>query len=163
MTTPASWRPATGADSVPFPAMPLDLDSPEAQAAFDLYMRRRDEAERRETADEAIVRCRAEAEYFEGGAARFDDVLDTLLHDLDRHVANEAKPGADVYRGFSMGESCFYGFADVEKLARTHAIMADAWEELDHDAYRKAAAEFSKIVAELAIEMRVVKSEGGAA
>ncbi len=166
MTTPTCWRPATGADSVPYPAELLaesvDHDSPQAQAAYARYLIDCQEAANRETADEAIVRCRAEADHFEGGAARFELVLDTLTDALDRHVADLTGPDGEQWRGFSLEESSCYGSGQVDKLARSYAAMAKAWDALDRAAFRKAAAEFSTTLADLAIGM-VVKQEGGAA
>jgi hypothetical protein len=167
MTIPASWRPATGADSVPFPAMPVDLESPQADAAWARYWREREEAAARETADEAIARCRAEAgQYDDGGGARFELVLDTVVGDLDRHVADLAKPDGDKWRGLGWGECSYYGFAEMEKLARVHDAMAAAWDDLNREAFRKAAAEFARILADLALGMVPVTSttkEGAAA
>lgn len=162
MTTPTCWRPSTGADSVPYPSMPLDLDSPQAHAAYARYLLDRQKAAQRETADEAIARCRAEADYFEGGAARFELVLDTLTDALDRHAADLAGPEGEKWRGMGLQESTFVGFGQADRLVRAQCEMSEAWDRLDRNAYRKAAAQFANVVADLAIGMHV-KQEGGAA
>ncbi len=162
MTTPLTWRPTTGADSVPYPPMFDDLESPEARAAWARYLIDSREAAECETADEAIVRCRAEADYFEGGADRFELVLDTLTDAIDRHVADLTGPEAEKWRGMGFEESTFVGFFKTDTLVHAHREMGDAWDRLDRDAFRKAAAKFARTLADLAVDMRAMKSEGGA-
>lgn len=169
MTTPTCWRPSTGADSVPYPTELLgdgcDHDSPEAKAIWARYWRDREEAAKRETADEAIARCRAEADQFEHGAARFELVLDTLTDALDRHVADLAGREGDRWYGMGFEESTFVGFGQADSLAHAQREMAEAWDRLDRDAYRKAAAKFANAVADLSIGMMptAATGKGGAA
>jgi hypothetical protein len=153
MTTPNSWRPQTGADSIPSPPTFRDPDSPQARGAWARYWRECEEAAARETVNEAIVRCRAEADCFEHGAARFEVVLETLDHALDRHVADLAGPEGEKWRGFSLDESSIYGLGHVRALATAYGHMEAAWTDLNREAYRKAAAEFASILADLSFGM----------
>lgn len=153
MTTPVTWRPTTGAESVPLPAVCSDHDSSEARTAWARYWVERDQAERRETADEAVARCRAEADHFDGGGRRFDHVLDTTLDTFDSHVADLKGPEGESYRGLGLDESGFYSGFEIDRMRRAWRTMDDAFGNLDRDAYRKAAAEFARALADLAIGM----------
>ena len=164
------FRPRTGADSVPFPGeCHQDLDGPDTPqliAAWKRYWADREEAARRETADEAIVRCRDEAEMCDGGAARFDLVLDCIVHTFDRHLAELQKPEEqEVEQGMGLDQVCGLPVCEVSQLACTHQEMSDAFDDLDRNRYRKAAAEFARIIADFAMGMRVAetsKQEGQA-
>ena len=162
MNQPAAWRPATGADSVPFPDA-CHGDGPEADAAWEQYWQDCAEADRRETADEAIVRLRADADIIEHGAARFDAVLDTLVGALDQHEADLRGPDGEQWQGFSLDECCWYGEWQIDKLARAHGEMSEAFETLDRERFRKAAAKFANVVADFGAgwKPREATSQGG--
>jgi hypothetical protein len=160
------FRPQTGADSVPFPAeCHQDLngpDTPQGSAAWKRYWADREEAARRETADEAIVRCRDEAAMLDG-AERFDHVLDTIVDVFDRQVQDLSGPDADQWRGMGLMECSFYH--DASCWARVWQEMEEAFSALDRDRFRKAAAEYAGTLADLSVGMRVVetsKQEGQA-
>jgi hypothetical protein len=140
-------RPKTGADSVPFPDE-CRGDGPGSEAAWNRYWRDREAAAARETANEAVVRYREEAELLEHGGARFDDVLECMVTTFDRHVADCSRPGGEVYRGLGLSESCFYGDWQIDRMARAHRTMTDAFDQGDREAFRKAAAEFAQLVAD---------------
>jgi hypothetical protein len=152
MTTPTTWRPTTGADSVPFPAI-IHCGGPEADAAYDQYLRDQAAAAMRETADEAIVRCRAEADFFVDGGQRFDHVLEVVIDTFDRQVADLAQPEGEKYRGLGLDECGFYGGWKVDRMRQAWDRMADAFADFDRDSYRKAAAEFAGNLADLAVGM----------
>jgi len=170
MTNVVFSRPKTGADSVPFPAECQQVlhgpETPQAMAAWKRYWADREEAARRETADEAIVRCRDEAAIRDGGAARFNVVLDCIVDTFDWHLANLNKPEEqEVEQGMGLDELCPLPTFEVSELKDTHREMVDAFHELDRNRYRKAAAEFARIIAEFAMAMRVAetsKQEGQA-
>jgi hypothetical protein len=162
MIQPAAWRPKTGADSVPFPDI-CHGDSPEADAAYVQYHRDREEAARQETADEAIVRLRADADEIEHGVARFDAVLTTLVDALDRQEADLRGPDGERWRGLSLDECCWYGGWQVDELDRAHGEMRAAFETLDRERFRKAAAKFANVVADFGAgwKPREATSQGG--
>jgi hypothetical protein len=166
MTTPTTWRPTTGADSIPLPAVCYS-EGPEADAAWAQYWRDCEEAANRETADEAIARCRAEAELFADGGQRFDHVLEVVLDTFDRQVVDLARPQGEKYRGLGLDECGFYGGWKVDRMRRAWDRMADAFGDLDRDRYRKAAAEFAGNLADLAVGMTTLPATparaGGAA
>lgn len=167
MTTPTYWRPKTGADSVPFPAA-AKFRGPAASAAYSRYLVDCQEAARRETAEEAAVRCRAEADLLDNGGARFDDVLACLTTTFDSHVADVAGPEGEQWNRFTFDESSFYGIGQVDKLRRAHGEMSAAFEALDRERFRKAAASFAEVVADWGITWKptssqVVAEQGGAA
>ena len=160
------FRPQTGADSVPFPAeCHQELngpDTPQGSAAWKRYWADREEAARRETADEAIVRCRDEAAIFDG-AGRFDYVLDAIVDAFDSQVRDLSGPDPDSVRGMGLMESCFYGCGSG--LSQAWSEMEQAFSALDRDRFRKAAAEYAGTLADLSVGMRVVetsKQEGQA-
>jgi hypothetical protein len=167
MTTPICWRPSTGADSVPFPA-DAGLGGPAGSAAYSRYLVDCQEAARRETAEEAVVRCRAEADLLDDGGRRFDDVLACLTTTFDSHVADVAGPEGEQWKGFTFDESSFYGIGQIDKLRRAHGEMSAAFYALDRELFRKAAASFAEVVADWGITWKpslppVVAGEGGAA
>jgi hypothetical protein len=166
MTNVVFSRPKTGADSVPFPAECRHVlngpESPQAIAAWVRYLADREEAARRETADEAIVRCRDEAAMLDG-AGRFDYVLDAIVDAFDRQVQDLSGPDAERWRGMGLMECCFYGCASG--LAQAWNEMEQAFSALDRDRFRKAAAEYAGTLADLSAGMRVAetsKQEGQA-
>jgi hypothetical protein len=150
MTTPLCWRPSTGADSVDFPA-DAKLDGPAGSAAYARYLIDCQEAARRETADEAIVRCRAEADLLDDGGHRFDDVIGCLLSTFDGHVQDLAGPEGDLWKGMGFEEYCYYGLYQVDRLRRAHVEMNDAFTALDRERFRKAAATFAEVIADFGI------------
>jgi hypothetical protein len=150
MTTPLCWRPSTGADSVDFPA-DARLEGPAGQAAYSRYLIECQEAARRETADEAIARCRAEADRLDDGGQRFDDVLGCLLSTFDGHARDLAGPEGDLWKGMGFGESCYYLSGEIDRLRRQHAEMSLAFEALDRERFRKAAATFAEVIADFGI------------
>ena len=167
MTTSISWRPTTGADSVPFPA-DARLDGPAGSAAYSRDLVDCQAAAKRETSEEAVVRCRAEADLLDDGGARFDDVLACLTTTFDSHVADVAGPEGEQWKGFTFDESSFYGIGQVDKLRRAHGEMSAAFEALDRERFRKHAALFAEVVADWGITWKptlppVVAGEGGAA
>ena len=167
MTTSISWRPTTGADSVPFPA-DARLDGPAGSAAYSRYLVDCQAAAKRETSEEAVVRCRAEADLLDDGGARFDDVLACLTTTFDSHVADVAGPEGEQWKGFTFDESSFYGIGQVDKLRRAHGEMSAAFEALDRERFRKHAALFAEVVADWGITWKptlppVVAEKGGAA
>jgi hypothetical protein len=164
MTTPTTWRPATGADSVPLPDA-CRGDGPEADAAWDRYWRDQAEAERRETADEATVRCRAEADFWEGGAARFDHVLAELIGTFEYHERELAGPDAEAQRGMSLAMLSMIANVSVDEMHRTLHELDKSFDEVNREHYRKAAARLARIVADLSIGMAVsaTGTKGGAA
>jgi hypothetical protein len=162
MTNVVFSRPKTGADSVPFPAECHGPETPQAMAAWERYWAIREEAARRETADEAIVRCRDEAAMLDG-AGRFDYVLDAIVDAFDRHVRDLSGPDPDSVRGMGLMESCFYGCGSG--LAQAWSEMEEAFSALDRNRFRKAAAEYAGTLADLSVGMLVVetsKQEGQA-
>jgi hypothetical protein len=163
-STPAAWRPATGADSVPFPDACWG-EGPAADAAWARYWRDCAEAERRETADQAIVRCRAEADSWKGGAARFDHVLAELLRTFDYHERELAGPDAEAQRGMSLEMISVIVNVSLEQMASARHELDKGFDEVNRERYRKAAATFAKIVADLAIGMNAsaAATAGGAA
>jgi hypothetical protein len=164
MTTPICWRPITGADSVPFPA-DARLDGPAGEVAYSQYLIDCQEAARRETADAAVVRCRAEADRLDDGGTRFDDVLACLTSTFDGHARDLAGPDGDRWRVFSFEESSFYGIGQVDQLRRAHVEMSAAYDSLDRERFRKAAATFAEVVADWGITWKPQSTtwEGGAA
>lgn len=167
MTTPITWRPTTGADSVDFPA-DARLDGPAGSAAYSRYLIDCQEAARRETADQAIVRCRAEADLLDDGGQRFDDVLADLLNTFDGHLADLAGPEGDIWRGFTFEESSFYGVWQIDTLRRAYVEMSGAFQALDRERFRKAAATFAEVIADFGITWKPTRAaaattEGGAA
>lgn len=167
MPTSTAWRPSTGADSVPLPPLCHDPDGPEARAAWARYWKERADAEQRETADEAVARCRAEADFFTDGGQRFDHVLDVAVDTFDRHVVDLDRPEGLRYRGMGLDECGFYSGFEIDRMRRAWKSMADAFHDLDRDRYRKAAAEFAGSLADLAVGMGLVTASpnraGGAA
>ncbi len=166
MTTPICWRPSTGADSVPFPA-DAHLDGPAGMAAYSRYLIDCQEAAQRETADEAVVRCRAEADNLDDGGARFDDVLDCLMSTFDGHVADVQGQNGDQWRGFGFDECSYFGSYSIDRLRHAHNKMSEAFTALDREQYRKAAASFSEVIADFSITWKSTRSpaataEGGA-
>lgn len=159
MTTPASWRPATGADSVEFPA-DATLDGPAGRAAYSRYLRQCEVAAKIETADEAITRCRAEADRLDDGGQRFDDVLDCLLSTFQEHVADLAEPDGDLWRGFSFEESSCFGVWQIDQLRRAYVEMSGAFQSLDRERFRKAAATFAEVVADFGFISRPTPATG---
>ena len=166
MTSIKSFRPQTGADSVPFPAechQELDgPDTPQGVAAWRRYWADREEAARRETADEAIVRCRDEAEMLDG-VGRFYHVLDVIVDVFDRKVQDLSGPHGDEWRGMGLAECCMYH--DALCWGRVWYEMEVAFLSLDRDRFRKAAAEYAGTLADLSVGMQVVetsKQEGQA-
>jgi hypothetical protein len=167
MTTPICWRPSTGADSVPFPA-DARLDGPAGAAAYSRYLVDCQEAAKRETADEAVVRCRAEADNLDDGGARFDDVLDSLLSTFDSHVADVHGPNGDQWRDLGFDECIYFGSYSIDRLRHAHNKMSEAFTALDREQYRKAAASFSEVIADFGITWKSTRSpavaeKGGAA
>ncbi len=163
---PVTWRPSTGANSIPLPAACYG-EGPEADAAWAQFWRDCEEAANRETADEAIARCRAGAELFADGGQRFDHVLEVVLDTFDRQVVDLARPQGEKYRGLGLDECSFYGCGQVDRMRRAWSRMADAFADLDRDRYRKAAAEFARTLADMALGMTTLPSTparaGGAA
>jgi len=162
MTNVVFSRPKTGADSVPFPAECNGPETPQAMAAWKRYWADREEAARRETADEAIVRCRDEAAMLDG-AGRFDHVLEVVVHAFDRQVQDLSGPDADRWRGLGLMECCFYH--DASDLVCAWGEMEQAFSALDRDRFRKAAAEYAGALADLSAGMPTVetsKQEGQA-
>ena len=167
MTTPTYWRPKTGADSVPFPAA-AKFRGPAASAAFSRYLVDCQEAAKRETAEEAVVRCRAEADLLDHGGARFDDVLACLTTTFDSHVADVTGPEGELWKGYTFEESSLYGNGHIDRLRRAYVEMAAAFDALDRERFRKAAASFAEVVADWGITWKptsspVVAEQGGAA
>ena len=170
MTTSISWRPTTGADSVPFPA-DAHLDGPAGMAAYSRYLVDCQEAAKQETAEEAAVRCRADADLLNDGGARFDDVLACLTTTFDSHVRDLASPDAaiaELERGMGFNEISFFGDYQIDRLRRANAEMSAAFEALDRERFRKHAAIFAEVVADWGIAWKptlppVVAEKGGAA
>lgn len=160
-------RPKTGADSVPLPAACHDPDSPEYGVAWDHYWAERAQAEARETADEAIVRCRADADFFTDGGQRFDHVLELAVDTFDRRVVDLDGPDGETYRGLGLDEYGFYSGFEIDHMRKAWKGMAQSFDDLDRDRYRKAAAEFAAALANMAVGMGLLapaeKQEGGAA
>lgn len=150
MTTPASWRPATGANSVPFPVEARE-DGPTGEAAYSRYLLDCQDAARRETAVEAATRCRAEADLLDDGGLRFDDVLDHLAQAFDSHLADTAGPEGELWKGMSLDECSYYGSGQLDQLRRAHVEMAAAFASLGRERFMKAAAEFATVVADWGI------------
>ena len=158
MTTPLCWRPTTGADSVAFPA-DARLDGPAGEAAFKRYIIDCEDAAMRETADEAIVRCRAEAELLDDGGARFDGVLDCLTTTFDCHVRDLNSPDkatADIARGMGFNEVTYYGDWQIDRLRHANVEMNAAYDTLDRERFRKAAAVFAEVVADWGITWKPI-------
>ena len=170
MTTPICWRPSTGADSIPFPAA-ARFDGPAGAAAYSRYLVDCQEAAKRETAEEAVLRCRAEADLLDDGGARFDNVLACLTTTFDSHVRDLASPDAETRKiemGMGFDECCYYGGWQIDKLRRAHGEMSAAFEALDRERFRKHAALFAEVVADWGITWKpslppVVAETGGAA
>lgn len=165
MTTSVHHRPSTGAMSVPFPA-DARLDGPAGMAAYSRYLIDCQEAARRETADESLVRCRAEADLLDHGGARFDDVLAALTATFDVHVRELNNPEtAEVEQGMGFNEVCYFGEWQIEELRTANAEMNAAYESLDRERYRKAATRFAEVVADWGItwKPKAARAEGGAA
>lgn len=160
-------RPKTGADSVPLPAACHDPDSPEYGVAWEHYWAERAQAEARETADEAIVQCRADADFFADGGQRFDYVLEIAVETFDRRAVDLTRPKADDYRGLSLDEYGFYSGFQIDHMRQAWEGMAESFRDLDRDRYRKAAAEFAGALANMTVGMALAvpaeKQEGGAA
>ncbi len=152
MTTPTTWRPSTGADSVPCPEIGR-TDGPEGEAAWDQYWRDCAQAADRETADEALVRCRAEADLIADGGPRFDHVLEVVIDTFDRQVADLARPTGEQYRGLGLDECGFYSGWQIGRMLQAWHTMADAFDDLDREQYRKAAAEFAGALADMSVGM----------
>lgn len=150
------YRPKTGRYSVPFPKFPPGSDPGDSK--FDHvwagYHRRQREAEAVETADEAVERCRGEACDFDGGSDRFDAVLNLVLHTFDTR---------GEYIGLSLDESSYYSSWMIDNLSRAWSEMSRAFDGGDRDSYRKAAAEFSRAISDLSIDLRAKAEQGGAA
>lgn len=150
MTTPLCWRPITGADSVSYPA-DARLDGPAGRAAFVRYISDCEQAAERETADEAVLRCRAEADRLDDGGERFDFVLDSLTTTFDCHFRDLNSPDkatAEMERGMGFDESCYYGEWQIDRLRDANAEMRAAYESLSRERFRKAAAKFAEVVAD---------------
>jgi hypothetical protein len=170
MTTFIYWRPSTGADSVPFPA-DARLDGPAGAAAYSRYLVDCQEAAKRETAEEAVVRCRAEADLLDDGGQRFDDVLDCLTTMFDSHVRDLASNNAaiaELERGTGFNEISYFGDYAIDRLRRANGEMSAAYEALDRERFRKAAASFAEVVADWGITWKPTSSQfvaeqGGAA
>jgi len=162
-STPPAWRPATGPDSVPFPDACWG-EGPAADAAWHRYWKDCAEAERHETADEAIVRCRAEAEQSAGGAARFDHVLAHVVGTFDHHERELAGPDAEARRGMTLEMLSPVVNFSLNELHRSVHELDKTFAAVDRDRYRKAAATFAKIVADLSMGMAVsaANAAGGA-
>lgn len=163
MTNVVFFRPKTGADSVPFPAECHGPETPQAMAAWARYQADCDAAAKRETADEAIVRSREEASFYFDGAARLDYVLDALVDSFDRHVRDLSGPDGERERCFGFGEVCLY--SDVRDMSRAWHEMDSAYAGLDRERFRKAAAEYARVLADLTVGMRVAETseQGGQA
>ena len=165
MTTPVCWRPSTGADSVPFPAA-AKFEGPAGAAAYSLYLVDCQEAAKQETAEEAVVRCRAEADLLDDGGARFDHVLVGLTTTFDNHVRDLASPDAEtrkVEMGMGFDECCYYGGWQIDRLRRAHGEMIAAYDALDRERFRKAAASFAEAVADWGITWKPTSSPAVAA
>lgn len=153
MTTPTCWRPTTGADSVPFPA-DARLDGPAGQAAYSQYIIDCQKAAERETAEEAVARCRAEADRLDDGGHRFDDVLDCLTSTFDCHVRDLNSPDkatVEMERGMGFNEVSYFGDWQINWLRKANSEMTAAYESLDRERFRKAAASFAEVVADWGI------------
>lgn len=164
MTTPVCWRPSTGAMSVPFPA-DARLDGPAGAAAYARYLSDCREAANRETAEEAVVRCRAEADLLDDGGARFDDVLAALTTTFDGHVRDLASPDAEIAeieQGMGLDESSYFGGWQIDQLRRAHDEMSVAFDALDRERFRKAAAHFAEVVADWGITWKPTLPQGKA-
>lgn len=150
------YRPKTGRYSVPFPKFPPGADPGDSEFSpiWAGYFRQQAEAEAAETADQAVERCRGEAGDFDGGADRFDAVLNLVLHTFDSR---------GDYPGLGLDESGYYSSWMFDGLSRAWAAMSRGFDEGDRDGYRKAAAEFAKEVSHLSIDMRAKAQKGGAA
>lgn len=153
MTTPITWRPSSGADSVPLPD-DAKLEGPVGSAAYSRYLIECQEAARRETADEAIVRCRAEADLFDDGGQRFDNVLACLLNSFDGHAADLVGPEGYLWDGYTFDECSYYASWQVDQLQRAHAEMSEAYRALDRERFRKAAATFAEVIADFGIGLK---------
>ena len=166
MTNVVFPRAKTGADSVSFPVECHGPETPQAMAAWDKYWADRVEAASRETADEAIVRCRDEAENWmpgHGGAARFGHAMSEAIGVFNRHVRDLAGPDADAERGMGLLE--LIPFADPGCMAAAWKRMSAAFDALERDQFLKAAAEFAKEFADMTWGLRVAetsKQEGQA-
>lgn len=122
--------PSTGPDSVP---MPPPHSSREDWVVYLLKVRR---AEMSETAEQATVRCRAEAARYDRQRL-FDATLADLIEQYDLTVPDPE------YAGLSLDESGFldeYLLADLVKHWREMQI---AFADADRPAFHKAAAKFT--------------------
>lgn len=150
------YRPKTGRYSVPFPKFPpgANPEDSEFNPIWANYFRQQAEAEAVETANQAIERCRGEAGDFDGGADRFDAVLELLLYTFDTR---------GEYPGLGLDESGYYSRWMIDAISRAWATMSQAFDSGDRNAYRKAAAEFAKEISNLSIDLRANAKKGGAA
>lgn len=150
---------------MPFPAECMDESHPHNAAAWEQYWRDREHAARIETADEAVMRCRDEATFSQGGVERFDLVLETVVEAFDSYTAHVNGPDGESWRGLSLDESGPFGGWQLRLLAAAWAVMVDAFERLDREAFRKAAAGFAETMADMTSGMTVIsrsaKNSGG--
>jgi hypothetical protein len=128
-----SYRPKTGADSVPIPE---PSDRPH-DPAWRKYFDKCQEAAREETADQAVERCRGQAGEFDR-QRHFDGTLAMLLDTFDTTV------GIDEYAGISLDECGFFSRYMIDDLRKHWASMTHAFQARDREAYLKAAADFAR-------------------
>jgi hypothetical protein len=145
------YQPKTGADSVPIPE---PSDRPH-DPAWSKYWDQRQQAEREETVEQAIERCRGQAGEWERHR-HFDGTFAMLLDTFDTTV------GIEQYAGLGLDECGFFSRSSMDGLRKHWAAMAHAFDAGDRAAYSKAAADFARDAAIFSAGV-VEAHEGGAA
>ena len=146
----AIFVPRTGADSVP---LPKPSDGPH-DAAWSKYWDHLRQAEREETPEQAIERCRGQAGDFERHR-HFDGTFAMLLDTFDTTV------GIEKYAGLGLDECGFFYGDTLTDLRRNWLAMENAFTAGDRAAYSKAAADFARDAAIFTAGV-VEAHEGGA-
>jgi len=145
------YQPKTGADSVP---MPEPSDRPH-DAAWSKYWDKCQQADREETPEQAIERCRGQAGDFERHR-HFDGTFTMLLDTFDTTV------GIEKYVNLGLDECGFFYGGILTHLRKHWLAMQNAFTAGDRAAYSKAAANFAKDAAIFTVGV-VEAHEGGAA
>jgi hypothetical protein len=96
----------------------------------------------------AMKRCRDAAREMPGGDSRFDHAVRELVGSFDRHVRELGGPNAHEVRGMGLLEIArFHG---PGLMSYWWEEMELAWEALDRERFRAAAAEFASEFADVA-------------